>query len=88
MPKLLVGALATCLITIGIAAQTGTIRLATPARHPVPMSEAHSSQVAQPPAPQIVRPAPQVPSAPAPAAAPVQPNGGGGEGDGGDGGGD
>jgi hypothetical protein len=86
--KFLLAALATFLIAIGIAAQTGTVHVARPAQHPQAATVGHAPAVAaQAPRPQVVRPAPPVPPPPQPAAAPVQSDGDQGDG-GGDGGGD
>lgn len=85
--KFLVGAVATCLIAVGVAAQTGTIHLARPARHVSTATPNGEPTVIQKlPPPQVVQPAPPAPPAPPPAAAPVRSNGdqGDGEGDGGD----
>lgn len=85
--KFLVGVLATCLIAIGIAAQTGTVHVAQPAKHSQAPAVTHASVAVQAPQPQIVRPAPAAPVPPPPAAAPVQSGGDQGDGEG-DGGGD
>lgn len=81
--KFLLGVLATCLIAIGIAAQTGTVHVARPARHTQAPAVTHAAVAGQAPRPQIVQPASAVPPPPPPAAAPVQSGG-----DQGDGGGD
>ncbi|HET7338899.1 MAG TPA: hypothetical protein VFK22_05075 [Candidatus Dormibacteraeota bacterium] len=85
--KFLVAALATCLIAIGIAAQTGTVHLARPAKQTHAATVTQATVPLQAPQPQMVQPAPAVPAPPPPAAAPVQSNGGQGDGEG-DGGGD
>jgi hypothetical protein len=86
--KFLLAALATCLIAIGIAAQTGTVHVARPAKQPQAGTAGHAPVLAvQAPQPQAVHPAPPVPPPPPPASAPVQSNGDQGDG-GGDGGGD
>jgi hypothetical protein len=80
--KVLLGAFATCLIAVGVAAQTGTVHLPRPAHHA-------QKAIAKPQAPVAAHAARSAATAPTPkpAAAPPQPNtvgGGDGEGDDGD----
>ena len=84
--KLLLGALATSLIAIGIAAQTGTVHVPRAARHAQATTVTHAPMTVEAPQPRMVQPAPPAPPPPPPAAAPVQSSGD--QGDGGDGGGD
>jgi hypothetical protein len=86
--KYLLGALATFLIAIGVAAQTGTLHVARPARHTQAATASPQPRaVIQPPEPLTLQPSPPAPPAPPPAAAPVQTNGDQGDSEG-DGGGD
>jgi hypothetical protein len=74
--KLLLAALATCLIAIGVAAQTGTVHVARSAHHAPAATTSPQPQVdLQAPQLQVAQPTQPAPAAPLPAAAPVQSGG-------------